>query len=268
MLGAFEETRLRLHRAGEGATFVAEQLALEQILRQRRAVEVHEGSRGTPRAVVNHASEVALPDPRFTEQEHGQVGRRHQGDEELDLVGGWTSSSFPRGRRRRHRGGPCASFALHRGLGRSAGTTRSNHEDRAADHDGLVGLDAHSLSGREPPTADAGAVRAAEILDREAPRVVEQRVAPRDGAGVDRQLGVGGAPDDARIAVRQGHHRGPAVPEQADDGSRLHLATVGGEFEGSIPVPHRGGLPRGHARRYHGGRTKDHGTLRGVRSAR
>ena len=54
-VGHLELARLAGRRAGEGAALVAEQLALEQLARQRRAVHLHERPDATLRRRVQRA---------------------------------------------------------------------------------------------------------------------------------------------------------------------------------------------------------------------
>src|SRR5690606_32634950 len=52
-VGALQEAALLHARVGERAPLVTEQLALEQLLRQRRAGDVHERTRGAAAAVMD-----------------------------------------------------------------------------------------------------------------------------------------------------------------------------------------------------------------------
>ncbi len=71
---------------GDGARectfFVAEQLALEQPSRDRRAVAFHEGVRSTTALVVDGSGDQLLPRPRLAADEDGGVGGR----DHLDLL--------------------------------------------------------------------------------------------------------------------------------------------------------------------------------------
>jgi hypothetical protein len=93
--------------AGEGALFVAEQLALEQRRRQRRAVDA--GQRPRPRRqVVQRLGEHLLADAGLAEDEHvdpalGDVAqqRRGRGDARIDHLQQF--DAFVAGQRRRAR---------------------------------------------------------------------------------------------------------------------------------------------------------------------
>ena len=73
-LGRFEIAELALLGSGEGAALVAEQLALEQGRRQRRAVEPDEGAAGARARSVDELGDHLFADSGLAEQEHG--GRR------------------------------------------------------------------------------------------------------------------------------------------------------------------------------------------------
>src|SRR6185295_10109133 len=74
--GLLQLTRLALRRAGERAALVAEQLRLEEILRQRRAVERDERSVAPRRRAMEKARDDFLARARLAEQQHGRLGRR------------------------------------------------------------------------------------------------------------------------------------------------------------------------------------------------
>ncbi len=65
---------------GEGAADVAEQLVLEQRLRDGGAVDHHERAFGARRQVVDGAGDQLLAGPALTEDGDGDVGRRHHRD--------------------------------------------------------------------------------------------------------------------------------------------------------------------------------------------
>src|SRR6185312_10976150 len=95
-VGGLEQAALGLERAGEGAALVAEELALEQALAQRRAVQPEERSPRARRSAVDALGEHLLADAGLAEQQHVDVARRHARDQRLE----------PRHRRRR---GPLAA---------------------------------------------------------------------------------------------------------------------------------------------------------------
>src|SRR5690606_25591174 len=63
--------------AGERALFVTEELALEQLRRERGAVDLHEGAVVAPTALVWGAGDDLLAHARFPPNEHRDVGVRH-----------------------------------------------------------------------------------------------------------------------------------------------------------------------------------------------
>ena len=63
-------------RAGEGAAHVAEQLALQQVLRDGAAVDGDERPLGARRAAVELARDQLLAGAGLAGDEHGDVGRR------------------------------------------------------------------------------------------------------------------------------------------------------------------------------------------------
>jgi hypothetical protein len=72
-------SRLGLLRAGEGAPLVAEQLGLEQLLRQRGAVQRHERSALSRGGTVDEARDHFFPCAGFAAQQHRRLGLRHLG---------------------------------------------------------------------------------------------------------------------------------------------------------------------------------------------
>jgi hypothetical protein len=75
-VGGGEVAGLPLRRPGEGAPLVAEQLGLEERLRERRAVDLDERARGAPALVVDGSCELALPRSALAEEQHARVGGR------------------------------------------------------------------------------------------------------------------------------------------------------------------------------------------------
>src|SRR5205085_12288144 len=72
---------LALDRAGEGAALVAEELRLEDGLRDRRAVDGHERPFGPGGMLVQGAREQLLAGAALTEQQHRGRGRRRLADD-------------------------------------------------------------------------------------------------------------------------------------------------------------------------------------------
>ena len=69
-VGDVEEPALLFGGAGEGATLVAEELALEQVLGERGAVLRHEELASAPRAVVHGGRDELLAGARFALDQH------------------------------------------------------------------------------------------------------------------------------------------------------------------------------------------------------
>ncbi len=72
-----EASSLSAVSTGEGAFFVSEELALDQRLGNRRAVDRHEGSPTAGRKSMQGASEELLAGTALAGQEHRAVGTRH-----------------------------------------------------------------------------------------------------------------------------------------------------------------------------------------------
>src|SRR5215813_10165840 len=80
-VGELEASDPLCGRAGEGAAFVAEQLALEQGRRNGGAVELHERPSAPTAGVVNRAGNQLLSCSGLSEDEDGRVSRRHDLDQ-------------------------------------------------------------------------------------------------------------------------------------------------------------------------------------------
>ena len=76
-LGGFDAPGLIANGTGERADRMTEQLAREQLLRERRAVHRHAWLVRTPTARVNESGDDTLAGAIFTSQEDRRVGRRH-----------------------------------------------------------------------------------------------------------------------------------------------------------------------------------------------
>jgi hypothetical protein len=92
--GQFELARLVAIRARERAPLMAEQLRLEQFLRQRRAIDLQELVPGARRPAMNGARDDLFPDPALAGQQHCRVGRRDLRDEITDGAHLWTVAEF------------------------------------------------------------------------------------------------------------------------------------------------------------------------------
>ena len=86
-LGRFEQALLLQARVGEGAALVPEQLALQELLRERGARDVHERPGAPVAAVMDHFRDQVLASAALAGQQHR--GRRAAGDtrDELSQMG-------------------------------------------------------------------------------------------------------------------------------------------------------------------------------------
>ena len=75
-----------LDRAGEGAALVAEQLALDQLARDRRHVERHERALAALAVVVQRARHQLLAGAGLAGDHHREVGRHQAGERAVDLL--------------------------------------------------------------------------------------------------------------------------------------------------------------------------------------
>ncbi len=75
-VGFLEQALARADGAGERAARVAEQLALEQRLADRRAVDGHERARRALAVGVHRARDQLLAGAALARDQHGRVGRR------------------------------------------------------------------------------------------------------------------------------------------------------------------------------------------------
>ena len=76
-VGLLDASRLGADRAGERAALVAEQLRLEELIGQRRAVDRDERPVAAARAVVDEARDDFLAGARLAGEEHRRLGLRH-----------------------------------------------------------------------------------------------------------------------------------------------------------------------------------------------
>ena len=72
-----QETRLLPDRSGERALYVAEHLALEQRLRQRRTVHCHHLPAAAPAVMVDELGDLLLAGPALSREEHRRIRGRH-----------------------------------------------------------------------------------------------------------------------------------------------------------------------------------------------
>ena len=85
-VGDLEQALLVGDGAGEGALDVAEEFALQQVLRQRSAIHGHEGLGPAQAVVMNRAGDQLLAGAAFAGDEHGGVGCRALRDQPVHLL--------------------------------------------------------------------------------------------------------------------------------------------------------------------------------------
>jgi hypothetical protein len=79
-VGSLDHAELARHRAGERAALVAEQLALEQRLGNRGAIDHHHRTVEAPAVMAHRLRDQLLAGAGFAADQHGGVGRRHAPD--------------------------------------------------------------------------------------------------------------------------------------------------------------------------------------------
>ncbi len=89
----FEAADLPGQRTGEGALLPAEQLALDERARNRRAVDAHHDATAPRALFVNLRRDEFLAGARFAEQQHRRVGRGHLARLIEDALDGGASSN-------------------------------------------------------------------------------------------------------------------------------------------------------------------------------
>ena len=78
-VGPLEPPLPRLHRAGKGPAFVAEELRVDQLRRDRSAVHAQERAAGPRRLGVEHPRDEFLARARLAQDQNGRVVAGHQG---------------------------------------------------------------------------------------------------------------------------------------------------------------------------------------------
>ena len=91
------------HRPGEGALLVAEQLALDQLARDRRHVHGDEGPAPALAVVVQGPGHQLLAGAGFAEDHHGQVGCHQPGHDPIDVLHGRRAADERQGLGQRRR---------------------------------------------------------------------------------------------------------------------------------------------------------------------
>ncbi len=153
LLRELELADARLPGAGEGAAFVAEQLAFQQVRRQRRAVHLHERPGPSRRPPVHLAGDHVLADAAFAPQQHADVAvgdAVHHGQHRLHRGAG-----RPRDLRARRILGGVGAQARHFGAQRLAFECVADGglERHLADAVGVAGLQ-HVVGRAEPHGLD------------------------------------------------------------------------------------------------------------------
>ena len=85
-IGELEAALLLLPRVREGSRFVAEELRLDEGVRQRATVDFHEGPLGPRRVVVDRVSDHLLPRPRLATDHDGRRAACDLGDLLVDVT--------------------------------------------------------------------------------------------------------------------------------------------------------------------------------------
>ena len=104
-VGHLELADLLFGRAGERAALVAEELGLDQLFRNGRAVDLHEPLFGAQAVAMDRARDELLADAALAEDQHRRVGRRRAADLVHDLFerGALADDLMPRLERRSQR---------------------------------------------------------------------------------------------------------------------------------------------------------------------
>ena len=93
MIRQFEPPDLPRQRAGKGALLPAEQLALDERARNRRAVDADHDATAPRTLLVNLGRDEFLSGPRLAEQQHRRIGRGHLSRLFEDALDGGASSN-------------------------------------------------------------------------------------------------------------------------------------------------------------------------------
>src|SRR5215469_8873752 len=93
-VGHFEFASSSLVCTCERTTFMAEQLALQQALRNRRTIHRHEWRAPAPRLEVNRAGHEILAGAALAEQEHGRIVRDDATNQLVDFLHGRAAPDY------------------------------------------------------------------------------------------------------------------------------------------------------------------------------
>ena len=83
--GLLEASAPVADRSGVGPAHVSEELALEQVLRQRRAVDLHEGTGRPSAGLVHRTGHEFLAGAAFAPDQDGRLAAGHAGDQVVEL---------------------------------------------------------------------------------------------------------------------------------------------------------------------------------------
>jgi hypothetical protein len=212
LAGGLEGALAGGHGAGEGATLVAEQLALDQVVADRAAVNDHEGRAGPPALLVNAAGQDVFAGAGLALEQHRRVG----GGDVLEHA-----------EQRAHRQAGAQRFAelaLLAGQNVRAVGFGSQDQIHVADGEGGAGFDRGFAHDGAP---HAGVVGRAQVLDRDAVgAAAELAVVARDGVVGQHQIVVRGLADPDALA-----HAEPLAAGLAGDHHQHQL--VGRAFGGA-----------------------------------
>ena len=173
-LGEFEASLAGGERAREGALLVAEEFALEQIRRDRPAIDRHERVRGALRELVDVARDQFLARAGLAEQQHVAVERGDLADQSMNRRS--SACGRPTGQKPRQR--------YERRTGARRPRTAAGRWSAAANESG-------SSSCRR------GSVSPAELAVRGSPRRSPRR--PMRTRAAERRRSCAGAPADCAI---------------------------------------------------------------------
>ena len=211
-------------RAGERAALVPEQLALQQRLGQRGAVEPDERVVAPGRAAMDPLGEHLLADAGLAGDQHGDLAARDALDQAMKddhrLVADDNRAARCSTVHRRAWSGELAWSRRH---GRCKLVAIDRHEDHAELRD-LSRWQRAALAGAERDRRDPGTVRAAGVLDDHGVGEVQPGVEPRHRLLVDNDIAVVGPADRQRSRRRNRMREEHALAEHADE-LRARLAT-------------------------------------------
>ena len=230
-----EQPGLRRDRAGERALLVTEQLALEERLGQRRAVDATRTGLLARRAIVDRPRHHLLADAGLAEQEHADRADRDPIDDAMQLLHGVVVDHEARSVAARRRGG-------------RRGGPRLEHDHDVAEVERVTGRERDPLVRGEPAVADPRAVRAAQILVLDARAEPQDAVAARDRRVVELDVGLA-RPADHELAQRRQRVRAQRAGGDHDERPRRCVAALPGggnrRLVAVVPrAPHEATLPQ------------------------